>query len=172
MQAVERAKQAGIFVVSSSLAQTYPGLPASFNGLGRDPRRDPDALASYESGLSWAVHFPPGSTAAAKRLKRLAPQGMLHVPMDSRCTASPKGERDYVFYRTGGWSWAIPYLAGLYALACRVRPEITPEQFLSTALATGDRLEREQEGRRYVLEKVLNPAKLMAALRERPGTGE
>jgi hypothetical protein len=171
VQAVERAKQQGIFVVSSSLAETYPGLPA-FNGLGRDPRRDPDTLASYEPGLFWTERFLSRNAAFAKRLKALAPHGMLLVPMDSRCTASPTGARDYVFYRSGGWSWSIPYLAGIYALACQVRPDLTPEKFLTTAIATGDKLERERDGKRYVLGKVINPAKLIEAIRGRPGSAE
>ena len=44
--------------------------------------------------------------------------------MDSRCTASPTGINDYVYYREGGMSWTVPYLAGLYALACQVNPDI------------------------------------------------
>jgi hypothetical protein len=165
VQAVERAEQQGIFVVSSSLSQTYEGLPSFFNGLGRDPRRDPDALASYEAGLFWAKRFFSGDAAYPYRLQRLPPQGMLLVPMDSRCTASPTGTRDYVFYRSGGWSWSIPYLAGMYALACQVCPDVTAEKFLTTAMATGDKLERVQDGKRYVLGKVINPVKLIAALR-------
>jgi hypothetical protein len=58
--------------------------------------------------------------------------------MDSRCTASPTGNEDYVFYREGGWSWSIPYIASLYALACQVRPQITPEVFWAKAIETGD----------------------------------
>jgi hypothetical protein len=58
--------------------------------------------------------------------------------MDSRCTASPTGTEDYAFYREGGWSWCIPYIAGLYALACQVRPEITPEVFWAKVIETGD----------------------------------
>jgi hypothetical protein len=57
--------------------------------------------------------------------------------MDSRTTASPTGKEDYVFYRQGGWSWAIPYLAGMYTLAVQVKPDITPEEFWDTALNTG-----------------------------------
>ena len=29
---------------------------------------------------------------------------------------------EYVFYREGGWSWSIPYIAGVYALAAQVKP--------------------------------------------------
>jgi hypothetical protein len=53
-------------------------------------------------------------------------------------TASPTGNDDYVFYSEGGWSWAVPYVAGLYALACQVKPDITPAVFWAKALETGD----------------------------------
>lgn len=118
MQAVARAKQEGVFIVSCNLADTY-GLP--FHGLGRDPVSDPEQLASYGPTV-WEAH---------------AGDNALFLPMDARVTAAPTGARDYVFYRYGGWSWVAPYLAGLYALACQVKPDITPEAFWRTALETG-----------------------------------
>ncbi len=44
---------------------------------------------------------------------------------------------DYAFHREGRWSSAAPYLAGLCALVCQVRPDITPELFWETGLETG-----------------------------------
>ncbi len=76
----------------------------------------------------------------------------------------PTGEEDYVFYRSGGLSWAIPYVAGLYALACQVDPEITPWTFWRTALATGDFVRGQSGGRVLRFGKVVNPAALMAKL--------
>jgi len=61
--------------------------------------------------------------------------------MDSRTTASFTGISEYVFYREGGWSWSIPYIAGLYALAAQVDPEIPPERFWSLAMETGRTIE-------------------------------
>jgi hypothetical protein len=117
--AIAEAKEAGIFVVSSDLTQHY-GF--SFHGLGRDPLSDPEQPSSYHEP-SFGGGFP--ST-------------VLRVPMDARCTASPTGPDDYAFYPQGGWSWAIPYIAGLYALACQTRPDITPDAFWKAALETGD----------------------------------
>jgi len=117
--AIAEAKDAGIFVVSSNLTQHY-GF--SFHGLGRDPVGDPEQPSSYREP-SFGGGFP--ST-------------VLRVPMDARCTASPTGLDDYAFYPQGGWSWAIPYIAGLYALACQAQPDITPEAFWTAALETGD----------------------------------
>jgi hypothetical protein len=128
---VERAKKAGLFVVSSSVSSSY-GAKFDFQGLGRNPQDDPDHFNSYRPGLWWMDQFygRPASSPA-----------LLLVPMDSRCTADPTGTDDYVFYRQGGWSWSIPYLAGLYTLACQVKPDITPEIFWASALETGDALE-------------------------------
>jgi len=124
MAAVERARQEGVFVISTALDATH-GL--SLMGLGREPQLDPDAPDSYSTS-SWY-----------KTYLDLAPgRPMLLVPMDSRATASPTGATDYVFYRTGGMSWAVPYVAGLYALSCQVKPDITPAQFWAKALETGD----------------------------------
>jgi len=118
-QAVARAKREGVFVVSSSLDQTF-GL--RFHGLGRDPLRDPDDPTSYREASFG--HAQDDQT--------------LRLPMDARCTAAPTGPKDYAFYPSGGWSWVTPYLAGLYALACQVNPEVTPEVFWAKALETGD----------------------------------
>jgi hypothetical protein len=129
--AVERAGKDGIFVVSSSVFAAYGGR-FNFHGLGRNPMDDPDSFLSYQPGLWWMDQFygRPDSSPA-----------LLLVPMDSRGTAGPTGANDYVFYRQGGWSWSIPYLAGLYALACQVKPDITPEIFWAHALETGDAVE-------------------------------
>jgi hypothetical protein len=125
--AVAEAKKEGVFVVSTSLRQDY-GL--SFHGLGRDPMGDPDRLSSYTES-SWDKYYLDQHPGAAP----------LFVPMGSRTTASPCGETEYVFYGVGGWSWCAPYIAGLYALACQVKPDITPEEFWAKAAETGDTIE-------------------------------
>ncbi|MHB8094338.1 MAG: S8 family serine peptidase [Candidatus Aminicenantales bacterium] len=129
--AMERAEAEGIFVVSSSIGETSGGK-FYFHGLGRNPLDDPEALKSYRPGMWWSDDFHMGINRQASI------QDMLIVPMDSRSAASPTGTGDYAFYRSGGWSCSIPYIAGLYALACQVKPEITPEAFWTAALQTGD----------------------------------
>ncbi len=152
--AVARAKQAGILVVSSSLDETF-GF--KFHGLGRSPLANPDDPNSYGPGLFWAPNLGRWAERSV---------AMLLVPMDSRTTAGPSATDEYVFYRQGGWSWAIPYLAGVYALACQVKPTITPDEFWQTALKTAAtidldaRLLRKQEG------LVLDPVALVAALQK------
>jgi hypothetical protein len=119
MAAVERAKEEGVFVISSCLRDTH-GL--QFHGLGREPLKDPEDPASYHLITAWG----PGLS-----------QPTLLIPMAARTTAAPTGAGDYGFHRQGGWSWVAPYLAGLYALGCQVNPDLTPELFWETALATG-----------------------------------
>lgn len=149
-ESVERAKNEGIFVVSSSLQETY-GL--QFLGLGRDSLSDSNQLESYKPGEFWAMRYYSGDNDLG--------QNTLLVPMDSRCTASPTGQDDYVFYSSGGVSWSIPYIAGLYALCCQIEPSITPELFWEKALTTGSTIDIEKNGKTYKLGKIVNPTELI-----------
>ncbi|MEG0772615.1 S8 family serine peptidase [Clostridium sp.] len=163
--AVDRAKAAGVFVVSSSLINTDGYM---FNGLGRNPLNDPEVPSSYEPGLFWKDRYYENDKEFYSILGEkigVSIEDVLLIPMDSRTTASPTDPKDYVFYREGGWSWSIPYIAGLYALACEVNPDINPETFWSTALKTGDTIKVQNSGKEYELKKVVNPVKLMEALK-------
>ena len=151
--AVEAAKAAGIFVISTSLSDT-DGL--YFNGLGRTALDDPDKFTSYLPGSWWSSKFYAGQTRT--------PQQILLVPMESRSTASPTGPQDYVHYPSGGASWAVPYLAGTYALAAQVKPDVTPEEFWATALQTGQTIQIAHDGKTYTLGTILDPQALIAAL--------
>ncbi|HEU0297242.1 MAG TPA: S8/S53 family peptidase [Anaerolineales bacterium] len=152
--AVNEAKAAGIFVISSSLSETH-GL--HFHGLGRDPLADPNTFQSYAPGLWWQQWFFDHGFSS----------DVLMVPMDSRTTASPTRTEDYVFYRQGGWSWSIPYLAGMYALAVQVKPDITPEEFWATALETGQTIQIQHDGKNYEFGVILDPQALIEAIKTR-----
>jgi hypothetical protein len=65
-----------------------------------------------------------------------------------------------------GPSWVVPYLAGLYALACQANPAMTPESFWATALKTGQVTSVVYEGKRYELGTIVNPAALIGALQK------
>jgi hypothetical protein len=153
MMAVKEASANGIFVISSSLGQTHE---LYFHGLGREPFSDPNQFDVYLPGIWWEKDFYTGMP-----LKQT-----LLVPMDSRTTASPTGTEDYAFYRTGGWSWSIPYLAGTYALAAQVKPDITPDEFWTTALATGKTIQLTHEGKNYSFGIILDPQALITALQK------
>ena len=157
VRVVEKVKREGILIVSASLNSCYENR-FYFSGLGRDPMADPDDFTSYSPGIWWDNK---------EYLFRIAKPNLLLVPMDSRCTASPTGNNDYVFYRTGGLSWAIPYLAGVYALACQANTLMTPELFLLNALKTGEELKVSKDGQEYNIGKIVNPVKLIASLQKR-----
>jgi hypothetical protein len=144
LDAIERAKKENIYVI-----HTEEGF---LGGLGRDPLKNPDKATSYEKGLFWQDYNNYQNNA-------------LLVPMDSRGVASNKGNNDYVFYRKCGLSWAVPYLAGLYALACQVKPDITPELFKEKAFATGDTITIDVNGKKQPLGKIVNPIKLIDSLK-------
>jgi hypothetical protein len=152
--AANDAKSAGLLLICSSVEDVH-GF--KFNGLGRFPLSDPDDYAFYHPGLFWTRNFFSGDRFFTNRLL---------VPMDSRTLASPTGTSDYVFIRTGGWSWSIPYLAGMYALAAQVKPHITPEEFWSTAMETGQTIELQHDEERIPFGPILNPVGLISALQE------
>lgn len=129
--ALDAATAAGILLVCTSMEDVY-----DFNlgpGLGRAPNSNPNDFASYVPGQFWA------NSIRFVLLQRILTGDWVYTPMDSRTTASPTGADEYVFYRTGGMSWSVPYLAGMYALAAQVDPQITPKRFLSLTLRTGRR---------------------------------
>jgi hypothetical protein len=150
--AVKEAKEAGIFVISTSLSRIYQ---LDFHGLGRSPLSDPNDFWSHTPGLWWQKDFYQQGFSSPTLL----------VPMDSRTTASPTGTEDYVFYRQGGWSWSVPYIAGMYALAVQVKPEISPEQFWEAALNTGKTIHIEYKGKDYEFGVILDPQALIEALK-------
>jgi hypothetical protein len=158
MAAVSRAKKEGVFIVSTAIEGTYK---LTFHGLGREALADPNAFASFGPGSWWAPMFWDG-------LQRYAPGERLLVPMDCRTLASPTGPNDYVFYWSAGWSWSVPWISGLYALACQVKPDITPELFWAEALKTGRTIHLTKEGDSIEFGTIANPVALIARLQAKP----
>lgn len=142
-QAVARAKQQGIYVVSVG--------SDPFLGLGRLPLADPEDVRSYRRGHFWS--------------NNLYENDKILIPMDARTTASPTGTSDYVFYYQGGMSWTVPWVAGLYALACQVKTDMTPELFWDYLFKTSLTVEIADE--QYPrLGKVVNPVALIEAIQK------
>jgi len=153
-EAAQKARAAGMLVVCSSLEHVHEGL--DFGVLGRSPLADPDVFESYEPGLFLAKHFWADRSSPSG--------GSFSVPMDSRTTASETGSDKYVFYRVNGFSWAIPYIAGAYALAVQVDPAIRPERFWALAVQTGRSIELERSGERKPLGPIIDPVRLIRAI--------
>lgn len=153
--AVCRARAAGIAVVC---VNSRDPLLEPWMGMGREPYGDPNDLADVRPGAFWEEYLYNGEY-------RGTDGSLLLVPMDRRTAASPAGEGEYACFAQGGMSWVAPYVAGLFALACQVRPEVTYEEFLAAARATADPISiRSAEGKAYPYGKVVDPAALLARL--------
>lgn len=152
--AYKRAMQEGVLIVSTDMEERYH---YGIMGLNRDTLKDPNDYKSYSPGLFWSDYFFQNqgrlNTGGAK---------LIYAPMDSRTTAAPTGTSDYAFYRQGGLSWSVPWMAGMYALVCQVDPKVTPEEFLKVAYDTGDTVNVSNNGKPYEMGPIMNPAKIIA----------
>jgi hypothetical protein len=153
-RAIRHARAEGIFVIHCAMERE---TPFAFHGLGREALADPARLDSFGPGLWWKAQFLRGGNRRSRLL----------VPMESRTTASPTGADHYVFYRSGGWSWVAPYIAGLYALALQVDPQLTGEAFWELALETGRTRTIANGERRLPLGPIADPEALVAAVARR-----
>jgi len=107
-----RAEENGVLVVTCSSAFLEYGT------LERIPCQNPDKPSSYRRG-------------------RYGRKGnYLHIPAGNRTIASHHGPDVYTYDRTGGMSWAAPYLTGLAALAYQVKPDIDPNNIIDLWLKT------------------------------------
>ena len=152
--AIDRANEAGVFVITTS-----PWINFDFRlmGLGRHPMADPNELSSFEPGFFFYNDFFQEHTWYLEN-------NILFVPMDSRTSTAHTGNVDYRFCRSGGLSWAAPWLAGMYALCVQVYPDITPELFIQLAFETGDEISLFRGGNIYTLRTVINPIRLIERL--------
>lgn len=111
-ETLDKADKNGILVVTCDSAFLQYGT------LERIPGQDPDKPSSYRRGKygRW--------------------EKVLHIPAGNRTIASYCGPDVYTYTRSGGMSWAAPYLAGLAALAYHVHPEIDPKTIVELWLKT------------------------------------
>ena len=159
LDAIHHASDEGIFVITTSTELNYDffeayGTDAPFAGLGKlDPLGDPDSPDTYTLG-SWQWE-------SAEMFEK-----SLLVPMDGRSTADMSGDT-YVYYADGGWSWTVPYIAGVYALCAGVDPDITPEAFYDAAVKTATVITRSKEegGKEYTFH-MMNPPALISSLQK------
>lgn len=151
--AIERAKEAGVFVITTSTAENYGFV---LMGLGREQTADPDDVSLYVPGHYWRGSFyDSGGTDTSS---------VLLVPMDARTYASWYDTDGYEFASSGGLSWSVPWLAGMYALCLQVDTELTSEEFIEKAFGTGTVRAIECEGKQYEFGTIINPTALMEAL--------
>jgi subtilisin family serine protease len=144
--AYKRARDEGVLLLTTSFSRREN---LEFFGLDKNPMSDPDDFNSYTANLY-------GET---KRYN-------ISVPMNYRCIASPTGNTDYVVYSNGGKSWAAPYVAGVYALACQVKPDITYEEFWRTAAETSRTIYNPNSGMRNNASYIVDPVALILKMQQ------
>jgi hypothetical protein len=172
LKAIDEAEKEGIFVVSVNLFQQDEHF--FFHGLYKEALDDPDDIESYKpySWKKWiamsAKPFSKFDTFYEQEFEKASNKKILLIPMGGITTATATGNNDYDYTPDGGWSSAVPYIAGLYALTCQVKPDINPETFWGNALSTGDVIQINHDGRSYSLAKIINPAKLFESLKAAP----
>lgn len=132
--AIERAKQKGVLVVTCSMEQNYR---YSLRGLTRALQSDPNEMDSW---------IQKGESSGT----------MILVPEDARYLAGYGSSDDYCFFSDGGSSWLPPWLAGLYALCLQVDPDLEPETFLQYTYDTGY-----SDGN---MQKIADPPKLIECI--------
>lgn len=146
-KAYQRAKEEGVFVITTSLLEDdredIKGV--NFIGMEKTKLTDPNDFSVYGKA-SWAEESD------------LYKKDYLCIPMDNRCVAAPTGVDDYALYQTGGLSWSVPYLAGVYALACQVKPDIDYKEFWKIALDTAVANDK--------LDMIINPQGIIDKLKE------
>lgn len=144
LQAIERAEEAGIKVItiSSLLENGY-----TFNGIKVNAGTIPCAM--WRRGDIDENHSQP--------------EERLLLPSDGRTTASPESTSSYTYYGEAGWSWAIPYLSGVYALALQVDPTLSFDDFWQLALETGKPL---AYGDYDDIGRVIDPSSIIEGLKE------
>jgi len=153
VNALEKAKEAGIFVVDVGGNQ----IDISFNGGG-----SPENKNDFESYLSWLredegneelnkIISEGNIDEILKKLREEKKDELINisdidlrnkieahlderkkeivVPSDYRTMASSwNKEGQYMYNGRGGISWSVPYLAGLFALILQVNPNIKREE--------------------------------------------
>lgn len=112
-----------IFVLTTSAYETHNFY---FIGSDRDISKNLDNPENYSAPIF----------LKDKNNNKQMPKYIM-VPQDRITTASPTGDNDYVYYNNGGMSWAVPYMAGIYALAKSVLPYLNSKQFYDVAIETG-----------------------------------
>lgn len=132
-ETLARAEKNGVLVVTCDPAFLRYGT------LAHIPGQDPDKPSSYRRG------------------KYGHEDSVLLIPAGNRTIASHYGPDFYTYTRTGGMSWAAPYMAGLAALAYQVKPDIEPKTILDLWLKTATKID---------VGPIVNPVGFIEAVRK------
>lgn len=136
-QTLKKANSNGLTVVYSNLLGEK-----KFIWGGCDPSKDRNNPLNYK--LS--------NYLKGKKIDKAS----IIVPGDFRTTACNSSDSDYVYWGEGGFSWAIPYVTGLAALAWQVNPNLTFDQIMNKLIETKTTT---SEGR-----YIINPEKFINSI--------
>ncbi len=153
-KSIQRAQQAGIWVIANG-ADEATGF--AFQGLERDPMAAPDDEKAYRVSQ---IKLDEGPASVNKN--QTLP--CLFAPASSRTVAHCTGTNDYVYTVKGSRVAAVPYLAGLYALACEVKPQLKPGEFMAAVLKTGRTITHSQAIGKSEPGIMINPSELISFL--------
>ena len=155
-QAIQRAKDQGVFIVSTALERHYGMLTC---GANRNPKGDLEDPNNYEAGAFWKSGSEGEESVMGNK------DELLLVPMDHRTVADFTDNSSYRYEgNDGGMSWSTPWLAGVYVLAKQADPSITPEKFWQYALETSKECRNNDSGN-YV-GRIMNPQDLIQKIQE------
>lgn len=150
--AVQAAGEEGIFALTVSPHRFYPEF--QFLGMSREGLADPNDPQAYRPA-AWLADLQPDWL-----------DDTILVPMGGRTYAGCTGEADYEWSSEGGMSWAVPWLAGFYALCCQAAPDCTVDQFFRAVQATAStKLLHENGYGKYCFGRIIDPAAAIEALK-------
>lgn len=139
--AVEKLRQAGIEIIYSTR-----DLFNDFIWGGCPPFLDRNVATNYDV----AVYFKENNVS-------LSNPHQIIVPGDYRTTALNMRDNAYIYWGDGGYSWAIPYIAGLATLAWQLNPDLSFAEIKA--------LLRESAVKSRVEQRVVSPIKFIDLVR-------
>lgn len=150
-ETIAKAKEVGIAVITCDDKEEYK----HFAGADRNPQSNPNEVSSYR-----ADRFHRDGDWWNERPDEEKDQ-TIFIPAEHRTVAD---NYDGLRYEGafGGASWTAPYIAGVYALAKQVKPDVTYEQFIEVMQKTADKLHNYDDGQ-YV-GKLINPQAIINEL--------
>lgn len=135
--AIKKAKEEGIEV----LCQNPLNPVMEFADLYKTPYADVNDIDSYY----------PNECNDTK----------IYVPTNDMTVASLYGNKDYMYYIQGGQDTVVPYVSGLYALACQVNPSINFNDFLESAKKTAYKVNVKDDNNKSCEIMIIQPEKLI-----------
>lgn len=150
---IAKAKEAGITVITCDSKNEYE----HFAGADRNPLDDADNPSNYNIDRfhqdgEWWISKP----------NEVKEQTIL-IPTEHRTVAS-EGEEYRYEGAFGGDSWGAPYIAGVFALAKQVKPDITYEEFQQVMLETADDIYNEYNGENVYMGRLINPEAIINSI--------